>query len=1017
MSDKMRAIPFKELLKWTFEEYKREGTIFGIPEIKFYRKQSPNRMKLFGELLDTPIGPAAGPHTQLAQNIIVSYLAGGRFFELKTVQVLDELELAKPCIRAEDECYNTEWSTELSVQGAFEEYVKAWFMLHVLQKELFDIDERTFMFNMSVGYDLKGIQTPKVDKFIEGLKDASNTEIFQECKRILKENIKEFKRVDEQFIDSISPNICNSITLSTLHGCPPDEIEAIAKYLISEKKLHTFVKMNPTLLGYEFVRNTFDRMGYDYIVLKEESFTHDLQYADGVAILNRLKAFAKEHNKQFGVKLSNTLPTRITRGELPGEEMYMSGRALYPLTINLAYKLAAEFDGDLRISYSGGADYFNIARIFETGIQPITVATTLLKPGGYYRMKQLAEVVEPLLNNTEFERIDVEKLKKLAESAFTDIHHLKESRLGGSKKISRKLPHTDCSVAPCTVGCPINQDIPEYIRLVGEKRYNEAFEVIVYKNPLPFITGTICNHRCMTKCTRLDYDQSVSIREMKRIAAEQGYNAFMEKLSQPEIKGSKVAIIGAGPSGLAAAYFLARAGMDVTVFDKREKAGGTVEYVIPDFRIAREAIEKDVELIKRMGVKFRLGVDANFSISDLKEQGYKYIYLAIGAGKTKALKLDGDTDKVMGAVPFLEMFNKDRDSLKLGKNVAVIGAGNTAMDAARAAKRVPGVENVYIIYRRTKKYMPADREELELALKEGVIFKELLAPVELKNGILKCQVLELGAPDESGRRSPVPKEGQFVELPIDTVLTALGEEVDYDILKANGIEVDAQGKIKVDPETYETNVPNVYIGGDALFGPATVVEAIAHATKVARAIVAKEGLSWAPNVVETIKFDHDQRMANIMEKKGVLKSAEEMDREAERCLECNYVCNICTEVCPNRANVAINVEGDNLTHRHQVIHIDGMCNECGNCGIFCPNEGAPYQEKLTLFWNEADFNDSNNSGFLLVEDGPEPVFKVRLDGKVFDVKFTADGKPQSSIDPAISAIIWSAYKNYRYLFI
>ncbi|WP_407312137.1 hypothetical protein [Desulfosporosinus sp. SB140] len=218
------------------------------------------------------MGPAAGPNTQLAQNIIASYMSGSRFFELKTVQILDQLEIEKPCIWAEDECYNTEWSTELSVQGAFSEYMKAWFILHILQKELFEQDGRRFMFNMSVGYDLKGIQSPKIDWFIEGLKDASNIEIFKDYKRILLEEVDRFQYVDRNFIESISPNVCNSITLSTLHGCPPEEIEAIAKYLLSEKNLHTFVKMNPTLLGYDNVRNAFDKMGYTYIELKEAHF-------------------------------------------------------------------------------------------------------------------------------------------------------------------------------------------------------------------------------------------------------------------------------------------------------------------------------------------------------------------------------------------------------------------------------------------------------------------------------------------------------------------------------------------------------------------------------------------------------------------------------------------------------------------------------------------------------------------------------------------------------------------------
>ncbi|WP_206812387.1 putative selenate reductase subunit YgfK [Paradesulfitobacterium ferrireducens] len=1019
MSDKMRQIPFQKLVTWVFDEYGQTKTIFGIPEDKFYRNESGKFITMFGEKLDSPVGPAAGPNTQLAQNIVASYLSGSRFFELKTVQILDKLEFPKPCIRAEDECYNTEWSTELAIEEALAEYVKAWFMLHILQKELFNMDERRFMFNMSVGYDLKGIQSPKVDSFIEGLKNAAATAIFQECKTVLLAEAEagKFHNVSKEYIEKISANICTSITLSTMHGCPPAEIEAISKYLLTEKKLHTFVKMNPTLLGYRYVRDTFDQMGYTYVELKEESFTHDLQYADGVAMLKRLKAVAQENQRQFGVKLSNTLPTKITRGELPGEEMYMSGRSLYPLTINLALKLAGEFDGDLRISFSGGADFFNIAKIFATGIRPITIATTLLKPGGYTRLKQIASELEGLLDNGESARIDFAKLQELAASAFADRNHRKEKRTGGSRKIERKLPLIDCFAAPCTYGCPIGQDIPEYTRLVGEGRYQEAFAVVVDKNPLPFITGTICNHNCQTKCTRLDYDESVLIRDMKLLAAQNGYDAFMERLNRmaPTSKG-KAAVIGAGPSGLAAGYFLARAGLEVTVFDKREQAGGTVEYVIPDFRIGREAIRKDIELIKRMGVKFEFGADSDFSVAQLKEKGYTYVYLAIGAGKTGSVNLEGDGDKVMGAIPFLEAFTRDRNTLKPGKSVAVIGGGNSAMDAARAAKRLPGVENVYIIYRRTKEFMPADREELNLALEDGVVFKELLVPLSLKGGVLKCQKMTLGQPDASGRRSPVAVNGEFETIPVDTVLTATGEQVDYDILRQNGLEVDTAGKIQVNPETLESNLENVFIGGDALYGPSTVVNAIAHAAKAAKAIIAKENQAFGKALAPTIPFDNTQRLLDIVAKKGVLKPAESTisgETEAKRCLECNYVCNVCVEVCPNRANIALEVNG--LNNVNQVIHVDGMCNECGNCSTFCPSSGAPYKDKFTLFWSEEDFADSVNSGFLLLEDEAEPVFRIRLDGKVFEAKFGAGGKSEV-LEDSMSALVWTAYKSYPYLF-
>ena len=1011
----MREIPFRKLVKWVFEEYKNENSIFGIPKEKFFKKETDNKINLFEDDLDTPIGPAAGPNTQLTQNIITSYLCGGRFIELKTVQILDALEFPKPCIHAEDECYNTEWSTELTIESAFEEYVKGWLLLNIIQKEILDIDKRSFMFNMSVGYDLEGIKSEKVNGFIEGMKDASKTDIFKECQSILKEEIQYFTNVDENYIDNISPNICNSITLSTMHGCPPTEIEKICKYLISEKKVHTFVKMNPTLLGYEYVKNTLHKMGYHYIELKEESFTHDLQYDDGIAMVRRLKEFAAENNREFGVKLSNTLPVRITRSELPGEEMYMSGKSLFALTINLAYKLATEFQGDIKISYSGGADYFNIVRIFDTGIQPITVATTILKPGGYYRLKQMADELEGHLAK-KFKKINLEKLKELAEEALEDADYAKERKIGESRKISSKLPLMDCFVAPCTVGCPIEQDVPEYTRLVGEGRHSEAFELIVSKNPLPFITGTICNHNCMTKCTRLDYDKSVHIRDLKKEAAQKGYQAFMNKTKEDENKlHARVAIIGAGPSGLAAAYFLAKSGMDVTVFDKRHKPGGTVEHVIPEFRIARENITMDIELIKKMGVKFQLGISENFSIEDLRNQGFEYIYLAIGAAKSNPAQIEGAGDRVISAISFLEEYN-NKVKLDLGKNVAVIGGGNTAMDAARAATRVKGVDKVYIVYRRTKEYMPADKEELVAAIDDDVIFKELLAPTSLAHGRLKCEIMELSEPDASGRRRPV-STGKTAELEIDTILSAIGESVDIDILKKLGLEVDGKGSVKVNPATNETNIDKVFIGGDALTGPSTVVQAMAQGKKVAKEIIKQEQLEEGKDMVVDFVFDDEKRHPEVVERKGRLQGrAKETQKEADRCLECNYICNVCTEVCPNRANVAVKLDDGRLKSINQVVHIDGMCNECGNCAIFCPHDGAPYKEKFTLFWSEEDFNDSKNDGFLVVEEGKDTTFKVRVEGNVSTVMYDEKGRTASAIDPSILTLVWEVYTKFKYMF-
>ena len=266
--------------------------------------------------METPFGPAAGPNTQLAQNIIAAYFAGSRFFELKTVQIMDGEELAaciaRPCILAEDEGYNCEWSTELLVWQALDEYVKAWLALKVFSKAFGLGSSDGFIFNMSVGYDLEGIKSEKIDNFIEGLKDASRLPQWNEYKSVLKK----YFPSEAEHIESITPKVCTSVTLSTLHGCPPQEIERIASYLITEKHLHTFVKCNPTILGYDYARKTLDDMGYDYIAFDEHHFNEDLQYEDAVPMFTRLKRLADDNGLEFGLKLSNTFPVDVKAGEL-----------------------------------------------------------------------------------------------------------------------------------------------------------------------------------------------------------------------------------------------------------------------------------------------------------------------------------------------------------------------------------------------------------------------------------------------------------------------------------------------------------------------------------------------------------------------------------------------------------------------------------------------------------------------------------------------------------------------------
>ena len=995
MSEVMTPMSFEQLVEWVLQEKKKRGTVFG--QHHAYRADGTHNRTMFGRTLETPIGPAAGPHTQMTQNIVAAYYAGSRFFELKTVQIMDGEELAacinRPCIKADDEGYNCEWSTELTVPQAMEEYIKAWFLLKVIAREFGLGDMNGFQFNVSVGYDLAGIQSPKVDTFLNSMKHAEDTEVFKHCKAYLLEHADWFEHVTTEDIEQIPPEICNSVTLSTLHGCPPQEIERIAMYLLTEKGFHTFVKCNPTLLGYEFARKTMDEMGYDYIQFGDFHFKDDLQYEDAVPMLTRLMNTAKERNLEFGVKITNTFPVDVKQNELPSEEMYMSGKSLYPLSISLAAKLAKEFDGRLRISYSGGADYYNIERIVDAGIWPVTVATTLLKPGGYQRLTQMAKLLDK--ENAPFEKVDAESAGKLAEEAVKDPHHVKAMKTLPSRKMKKEVPLMDCFVAPCKEGCPIHQDITTYLQLVGEEKYEEAMEVIAEKNPLPFITGTICAHNCMSKCTRNFYETPVHIREMKLKAAENGYEALLEKLPVPAVtKAGKAAVIGGGPAGMAAAYFLRKGGMEVTLFETKESLGGVVRHVIPPFRISEDAIEKDAEILRKMQVDIRCNTKVE-SLEELKKQGYTKIVLAVGAPVQGSLKLESGMPK--NALEFLAEFKQTDGNVSLGKYVVVIGGGNTAMDTARAAKRNAGVEHVYLIYRRTRRYMPADEEELVMALEDGVEFKELLSPVKLENGQLLCKVMQLSDYDVSGRRG-VTETGETVLVPADTVIAAVGEKVPTDWYQANGLAVSEKGRLYVDEKTLKTSDDNVYAAGDGLYGPSTVVEAIRDGRKVAEAIAGE---------VLARDFDKLAEEEKVYAKRGVLKEEQKETKEAGRCLGCSTICENCVEVCPNRANIAIQVPG---MEKHQIIHVDYLCNECGNCKSFCPYSSAPYLDKFTLFATEADMENSKNQGFAVLNQETRRC-KVRFFGK----NFIWEPEKPAGLPDGLGRMIETVCRDYSYL--
>ncbi len=990
MGDIMKSIDFKSLILRMMKEYSVNKTIFGISDKNFFKRGDERVTSIFSEKCSMPLGPAAGPHTQLSQNIVASYLTGSRFLELKTVQ-LKSPHVSKPCIDPRDECFNVEWSSEYEVEEAYDEYANGWIALYFLEN-MFDLGnkqlDKSFIFNMSVGYDMEGIKNKKVDDYINNLRDSSNNEAFKKSLQILEELIEgdELKEILKNtdlknklpslkgLSKKISPNICSAITLSTMHGCPPAEIEKIVSYMLTEKKIDTYVKLNPTLLGYDTVRSVLDKISFNYIELNKDSFSHDLQYKDALTMIGRIKDLAKNNGRQLGVKLTNTLGNVNDKDVLPGDERYMSGRSLYPLSISVAAMISKDFNGEIPISYSGGLTIYNAKQIFETGIKPLTLATDLLKPGGYNRLNQIAKEIESS-DKWDMNTIDVDKLSKLASEAANEVYSQKSFRGYNNSDVKQPLPLTDCAIAPCVVECPIHQPIPEYINLVGEGKFDEALDMITQGNLLPAITGYICDHKCQSKCSRLDYEGAISIRDIKYLAVEKG-----KRPSYKSSKGNgiKVLVIGAGPAGLSTAAMLQRNGFEVTVKEREASAGGVVKHVIPQFRIPEAVIESDVASIKELGVKFEFNVDIKTNVNDFKKEGFKYICIATGADEGKSFKLDGDNKNIIDAMTYLSQYNKNASSMSLGKNVAVVGGGNTAMDAARSAKKVNGVEEVSIIYRRTEHEMPSDEEEILLAKEDKVNFYTLSHPYKFNaDGILLCKKMKLGEKDASGRRSPIETDETF-ELKIDTLILSLGYGTSDKDFTEKGIDR---------KPTFDTNLDNVYIVGDMRTGPSSIVGCIADGTEAAYNICKKENSSFVP----TQYSNKEESIDKIIEKNNdirknlhVNKNTDIAKIEAARCLNCSKVCSKCVDVCPNRANVSIKVSG--FDNYYQIIHIDDYCNECGNCGAFCPWQGLPYKDKITVFSNKKDFTDSENNGFFI--DGN--TVHLRYNKKVEDKQLDGD---------------------------
>ncbi|ABN51610.1 MAG TPA: glutamate synthase (NADPH), homotetrameric [Hungateiclostridium thermocellum] len=413
----------------------------------------------------------------------------------------------------------------------------------------------------------------------------------------------------------------------------------------------------------------------------------------------------------------------------------------------------------------------------------------------------------------------------------------------------------NCKHKPCVSGCPVNVKIPEFVQLIAQGKFEEAYNKIRETNNLPAICGRVCpqENQCEKFCVRGIKGEPVAIGRLERFAADWHMKNGTTSYEKPEKNGKRVAVIGSGPASLTCASDLAKLGYEVTIFEAFHVPGGVLMYGIPEFRLPKKLVQEEIETIKQLGVEIKTNmvIGKVYSIDELKAEGYDAIFIGSGAGLPSFMKIPGENlNGVYSANEFLTRINLMKayefpncdTPVKVGKNVAVVGGGNVAMDAARSAKRL-GAENVYIVYRRSEAEMPARLEEIHHAKEEGILFKFLTNPTRIlgtDDGWVKgmeCIEMELGEPDESGRRRPVPKPGSEHVIDVETVIIAIGQTPNPLIASTTpGLATQKWGGIIVDENTGATNIEGVYAGGDAVTGAATVILAMGAGKKAAKAI-------------------------------------------------------------------------------------------------------------------------------------------------------------------------------------
>jgi len=507
-------------------------------------------------------------------------------------------------------------------------------------------------------------------------------------------------------------------------------------------------------------------------------------------------------------------------------------------------------------------------------------------------------------------------------------------------------------LAPCSHACPGRIGIREYLALLGEGKIRESAELLTEDNPLAAITGRVCPCFCEPDCNRGEFDQPIAIKSLERLLGDyvlkQGFSP-----SDLPTKKERVAIIGSGPAGLSAAFYLARYGYQVTIFEALPVAGGMLYWGVPEYRLPNTIVAKTIEAIRSLGVdiKTNVAIGQELTLKALLAEGYHAVLVAVGAWNDLKLNVPGeDVEWVIPGIRFLKRANSG-EKVKVGEKVCVIGGGNTAVDSARVASRL-GAEHVGILYRRSRAEMPAVPEEVEAALNEGIEIQFLVAPTEILvkdgrvNGI-RCLRMELGEPDDSGRRRPVPIPGSEFNVDTDTVIVAVGQAPDLAFLDGSGVEIARDGTIPANPDTMVTNLPKVFVGGDVQTGPATVIQAVAAGKKAALGInswLTGGGTLVSPEDERVVKYEdlnvnyfkHEPRQELATAELEALKST--AIAEAQRCFYCGSCneCNTCWFLCP---------DGTILSKDGKVDFDYDYCKGCGICAEECPRGAVILEEE------------------------------------------------------------------------